>query len=41
MVTDKSGKIFDDRRKNTDRRVKDEGVKEEQRKFQRRAENKK
>ena len=41
MVTDKSGKIFDDRRKNTERRVKEQAVSEEKRQCQRRTESKK
>ena len=36
MVTDKQGKIFDDRRKSKDRRVEDKKVIEEKRKCQRR-----
>jgi len=41
MIIDKKGKIFDDRRKNDERRIKEKAVNVDQRKIQRRAENKK
>ncbi len=41
MIIDKTGKIFEDRRKNEERRIKEQTVDEDKRKYQRRADSKK